>query len=265
MSSAPVTPPRRRWLALLLIGVAVGLASGMFGVGGGFIAAPALLYLLGFDPRVAAGTSLFAIVLPAITGVAGYALGGNVHVLMAALLAGGSMLGAPFGSWLLAKLPRRAVQLAFLIFLFVVMVSLFLVVPSRDAEVTIDLGFGAFVVLLGIVAGVLAGLLGIGGGVIVVPAMVLLLGVSDLVAKGTSLLMIIATGLSGTIANVRHGNVDLRAALLVGVGAAAVTPLGVWIAQALDPFWANVAFSGFLVIVAVRLALDIWPPRRRRR
>lgn len=259
----PAAPPRRNWLGLALIGIGVGLASGMFGVGGGFIAVPALVYLLGFDTKIAAGTSLLAIVLPAATGVVSYALGGNVDVLMAALLAGGSIVGAPIGSWLLAKLPKRAIQIAFLVFLVVVIVSLFLVVPSRDAVVTIDFGFGALIVLLGLFAGVMAGLLGIGGGVVVVPAMVLLLGVSDLVAKGTSLLMIIATGMSGTIANVRHGNVDMPSALVVGAGAAAVTPVGVWAAGALDPFAANVAFAGFLVFVMVRMLVDVLPRRRR--
>ena len=254
--------PSRRWLALVLIGLSVGIASGLFGVGGGFIVAPALLYLLGFDARLAAGTSLLAIVPPAIVGVASHAASGHVDVLMAALLAGGSMIGAPIGAQLLAKLPKRGVQLAFVVFLLIVMVSLFLVVPSRDAVVTIDLGLGALIALLGLGAGVLAGLLGIGGGVVVVPALVLLVGASDLVAKGTSLLMIIATGAVGTIANLRHRNVDLRAALVVGLAAAAVTPLGVWTAGALDPFWANVVFAGFLAVVAVRMVLDVWPRRR---
>ena len=65
--------------------------------------------------------------------------------------------------------------------------------------------------------GTLAGLLGVGGGIIVVPALMLLFGASDLIAKGTSLLMMIPTAISGTVGNVRRHNVDLFAAALIGV------------------------------------------------
>lgn len=241
----------------------VGLASGLFGVGGGIIILPVLIFLLGFDTKRAAGTSLLAIVLPSIVGVVSYALEGNIDVVMSALLAAGSIVGAPIGSWLLSKLHRRAVQWTFIFFMVVVIVSLFLVIPSRNAAVEIDLLTALLLVLGGLLTGVTAGLLGIGGGVIVVPLMVVLFGASDLVAKGSSLLMIIATGLSGTIANIRRKNVDPPAALAIGLAAAAVTPFGVWLAGALDPRTANMVFAGFLVLIIIRMAVDAWPRKSR--
>lgn len=241
----------------------MGLASGLFGVGGGIIILPALIYLLGFDTKRAAGTSLLAIVLPSIVGVVSYSLEGNVDVLLSALLAAGSIVGAPIGSWLLSKVRKRVVQWTFIAFIVAVIVSMFLVIPSRDAVVQIDILTGALLVVVGLLTGVTAGLLGIGGGVIVVPMLVLLFGASDLVAKGSSLLMIIATGLSGTIANIRRKNVDPSAAIAIGLAAAAVTPFGVWLAGALSPQIANIVFACFLVLVIVRMVMDAWPRREK--
>lgn len=109
--------------------------------------------------------------------------------------------------------------------------------------------------LIGLVAGVFSTLFGVGGGIIVVPALMLLFGTSDLIAKGTSLLMMIPAAISGTVGNFRRGNVDLPAAALIGVAAITTTALGAWLARLLDPFWANVLFAIFLVFIAVQLAV----------
>ncbi|NWN89492.1 MAG: sulfite exporter TauE/SafE family protein [Micrococcaceae bacterium] len=254
-------PTRRNWFGLVLLGLTVGASSGLFGIGGGIIILPALVYLLGFRTRIAVGTSLLAVILPAITGVVSYALESNVNLLMAVLLAAGSIVGAPIGSWLLSVLPQRAVKWGFIAFLIVMIISLFLVVPSRGTVVHIDLMVGIGLVVLGLFTGVMSGLLGIGGGVIVVPILVVLFGESDLVAKGTSLLMVIATGLSGTVSNLLRKNVDAPSALVIGGTAALVTPLGVWAAYALPPSIANIVFAIFLGLVIVRMLIDVLATR----
>lgn len=251
------SPAKRNWFGLVLLGLAVGVSSGLFGIGGGIIILPALVYLLGFWTRIAVGTSLLAVILPAIAGVVSYALEGHVNLLMAVLLAAGSILGAPIGSWLLSILPQRSVKWGFIVFMILVIVSLFLVVPSRASVVNIDLLVGIGLVGLGLFTGVMSGLLGIGGGVIVVPLLVVLFGESDLVAKGTSLLMVIATGMSGTVSNMLRKNVDAPAALAIGGVAAVVTPLGVWAAHALPPAIANIVFAAFLGLVIVRMLFDV--------
>jgi len=116
---------------------------------------------------------------------------------------------------------------------------------------------------LGLFTGIMAGLLGVGGGVIVVPALMFLFGTSDLVAKGTSLLMMIPTAISGTVGNIRRRNVDLPAAALIGVAACTTTALGAWIATLLDPFAANVLFAAFLTFIAAQLAVKAWRARSR--
>jgi uncharacterized membrane protein YfcA len=91
----------------------------------------------------------------------------------------------------------------------------------------------------------------------------LLFGTSDLIAKGTSLLMMIPTAISGTIGNLRRGNVDLPAAALIGVAACTTTALGALLATLVDPFWGNVLFAVFITFIAIQLAVRTLRARRR--
>lgn len=242
-------------LTCLGVGLVAGLLSGLFGVGGGTVIVPLLVLILGFDQRLAAGTSLAAIVPTATVGVVSYALSGSVAWIPALILAAGAVVGAQLGTWLLPRTPVRALRWGFVAFLVVVIVSLFVVIPSRDAGLPLTVLSVAGLVALGLVTGVLAGLLGVGGGVIVVPALMLLFGTSDLIAKGTSLLMMIPTAVSGTIGNVRRRNVDLVAAAIVGGAAVTTTALGAWLATLMEPFLANVLFAAFLAVIAVQMAV----------
>ena len=152
---------------------------------------------------------------------------------------------------------------AFVGFLVAVIVSLFIVIPSRDAELPLTVITVIGLIVLGVITGTLAGILGVGGGIIVVPALMLLFGASDLIAKGTSLLMMIPTAVSGTIGNLRRRNVDLVAAALVGVAACTTTALGAWIATLVDPLTGNILFAIFLVFIAVQMALRAVRGQRR--
>lgn len=258
------TRSARLYLVCIAVGLLAGLMSGLFGVGGGTVIVPLLVLLLGYDQRLAAGTSLAAIVPTASVGVITYAVDGHVAWLPALILAVGAVGGAQIGTWLLPKLSQTALRWSFVVFLVAVIVSLYFVIPSRDAELELTWITGPGLALLGVITGILAGLLGVGGGIIVVPALLLLFGTSDLVAKGTSLLMMIPTAVSGTIGNLRRSNVDLPAALCVGVAACATTALGAQIAKAVDPFVANVLFSIFLVFIASQIAVKAVRGRRQR-
>lgn len=240
----------KRIAAVAAIGIAAGLLSGLFGIGGGIILVPAFIAIAKLDPKIAAGTSLLAIVPLAVSGVASYALiDGSVDVVLAGTLAAGSVLGAPLGAKILSVISRSQARWAFLVFLLVVAVSLTLIVPSRDGVFVPSLGAVAAIAALGFVVGIVSGVLGIGGGVIVVPALVLAFGISDLVAKGSSLLMIIATGMSGTIANARLRQFDAPTALVAGISAALTAPIGALGAAWMSPFVANVAFAGLLLVI----------------
>ncbi|RGE22745.1 sulfite exporter TauE/SafE family protein [Leucobacter sp. wl10] len=236
-------------LVLALLGSATGLLSGLFGIGGGVILVPMLVMFLGFQQRLAAGTSVAAILPAAVVGGIGYAVQGNVDWIAAALLAAGIVVGAQIGSYLLSRVPTGLLRWMFMVFLLGVVVSLWFVVPQRDAAIDVTLLTGALLVLTGLVTGVLSGLLGVGGGVIVVPVLMFFFGASDLIAKGTSLIMLVPGSISGTFGNARRRNVDLRSAAVLGIAASVLSPLGSVIATRIPPFWSNAAFSLLLAFV----------------
>ena len=95
---------------------------------------------------------------------------------------------------------------------------LFFEVPSRGAELVLSPGVVIALVGLGLVMGVASGLFGIGGGVILVPVLIAFFGIGDLLAKGTSLLAMIPTSITGSVANIRAGMVRLGDGLIVGAG-----------------------------------------------
>jgi len=253
---------RPRRLPLIAIGIAAGLLSGMFGIGGGTLIVPALVIWLGMSQRLAAGTSVAAILPTAVVGAITYGVQGNVDWIAAACLAVGIIAGAQLGSFMLAKLKISVLQWSFMVFLAVIIVSLWFVVPQRDAQ--IDMGVIPVILLIvtGFVTGILSGLLGVGGGIVVVPILMFFFGANDLSAKGTSLVMMIPGSISGTLGNARRRNVDLRTALYVGITASVCVPGGAFLAAWVDPFWGNVAFSIYLAILLVQL---LWRQLRRRR
>lgn len=236
-------------LPLLLVGVAGGLLSGLFGIGGGTIIVPALALWLSMPHKLSAGTSVAAILPTAVIGAVSYILQGNYDLVAALCLAVGIVVGAQLGTHLLAKLPTTAIQWGFMVFLAVVIVSLWFVVPARDDHLEITVLSVSLLVITGFVTGILSGILGVGGGIVVVPVLMFFFGANDLEAKGTSLLMMIPGSISATLGNIRRQNVDLRAALWVGLAACVCVPFGTLLAAWVDPFWGNVAFSLYLVFI----------------
>lgn len=222
---------------------------------------PALVGLVGLGQRRAHGTSLAAVVPIAAAGAVGYLRAGAVDLVAVLALLLGSAAGALLGSRLLDRLPEGPLRRAFGAFLLLVAVQLLVTVPSGGAEVAArGLGPTVALVAVGAVTGTAAGLLGIGGGVIVVPALVLLLGVSDVVAKGTSLALIVPTALIGTASNLRRGNADLEVAALVGVAGIATSFAAATLATGLDARVGVPLFAAFLVVVAARLLRRHPPP-----
>ncbi len=112
--------------------------------------------------------------------------------------------------------------------------------------------------VLGFVGGVLAGLFGVGGGILFVPALVLVLGLTQVHAEATSLLAILPTVVAGAWQQHRYGNVDWRAALLVGLGSIAGVEGGVQLAKALPEDVLRRLFGVFMLVVAANLAWRAW-------
>lgn len=261
MDSSPtpeLTPART--IALIGVGLASGFFAGLFGIGGGIIIVPALVLLLRIEQKHAVGTSLLAILPAATISAAAYALAGNVDIVVAAILAIGAVVGAQFGAWLLGRISRRVAQWAFVVFLAVMIVELLIVVPDRSAGLVLDAPRVAGLVALGLVAGTLSAILGIGGGGVVVPVLMVWFGLGDLAAKGVSLVMMLPGVISGLIGNGRRGKVHVRAGLLVGAGSLATGPLGTWVAHLVPAQLGAWLFAGFLVFIGFGMVREALRP-----
>ena len=258
MRAATGEDARPRWV-LAGVGLAAGFIAGLFGVGGGILIAPGLMLLGGLPQRLAHGTSLATSALLAVAGIAAYALSGSVDVPTALLIFAGSWLGVLVGVDLLNRIRMRTLQVAFVILLGVAAGRLLAGTPGGTGEITLTPAIGFALAGVGLLVGLLAGLLGIGGGVIVVPALVLLFEVADVTAKGTSLMVVLPTAVVGTLRNMRHGNVDLRGALVTGAGGVASAFGGALLAGVISPRLSTGLFAGFLLLIAVRmLSRMIW-------
>lgn len=241
----------RSIIVLIVVGMLVGVLSGTFGIGGGTVIVPALVWL-GLSQRNAAATSTLAIVPTSISGVISYATGGHVDWLAAALLFCGMFVGGQVGSWLLSRLPELALRWIFVVFLVFVVVDQVSFVPSRDHQITMTVATGVCMVLLGVVIGMLAGLLGIGGGALAVPALSILFGASDLIARGTSLLAMFPNSITTSAANLKRRLAHVKTALIIGVTAAVTAPLGTWIAGEVSPRVGAIMFACYLCVLLVR-------------
>ncbi len=190
-------------MRLAVIGTGAGLFSGLFGVGGGTVIVPLLVLWLGYGTREATGTSLGAIVLIAAAAMLAQGAYGNVHV------GDGVLVGVPAVGGVLARdvaaAARRPAR----------RVAAVRGAAGGHRDQPVDpMTEGALIV--GFAAGVVAGMLGVGGGILFVPALVLFLGLAQVDAEATSLLAIIPVALVGAARQERYGNLRLRDAIVFG-------------------------------------------------
>ena len=238
----------REPVTALLVGVAAGLAGGLFGVGGGIVLVPLLTGVLCLGQHRAHGTSLAAIGATALASLLVYGAHGNVAWGTAVLVGGTSMLTARYGARLAARTSTRNLRRSFALFLALVALRLLWKAPAAAGSpfhgVAPAVGFD---LLLGATVGVLAGFMGVGGGILAVPAFALVLGMSQQAAQGTSLAVILLTAPAGAFEYHRHGNVALRLVPWLALGAAAGGPAASWLAQWLPQTVLARAFAVFLL------------------
>jgi uncharacterized protein len=236
---------------LLGMGVGIGLLSGIFGVGGGFLMTPLLIFI-GIPPAVAVGTEANQIVASSVSGVLAHWRRGNVDMKMGIVLLIGGLLGSTFGVWLFSALRNLGqidlvIRLSYVIFLGII--GLLMLAESvramrrQTAAATTrrklhqhnflhglplkmrfrrsKLYISALLPLLvGCLVGVLASVMGVGGGFVMVPAMIYLLGMPTAVVVGTSLFQIIFVTANATFLQAYvNQTVDVVLALLLLSGA----------------------------------------------
>lgn len=246
---------------IVVVGVLAGFLAGLFGVGGGLLIVPGLVMATGMSQRLAHGTSLAAVVPISVASLATYAAQDNVDWNVALWLSIGAVAGAVVGTRLLHVLPHRTLAIFFAAILLVSAIRLF-IPTDADGRAGLSVVGAVALIAIGVVTGILAGLLGVGGGIVMVPAMILLFAISPVIAKGTSAAVIIPTALMGTWRNRTKRNTELRAAAIVGGAGIVTAALGSLVADEMSDDLSNLLFATLLVVVALKL---LWQLRRERR
>jgi uncharacterized membrane protein YfcA len=191
-----------------LIGLAAGSFGGLVGLGGGVVMIPLMVGVAGLQQKQAHGTSLVALVFTGLVGAATYATRGQVDVLAAGLLALTATVTARFGARYAHVLPEWKLKRSFGAFLLAIALILLARPWLRGADAHPATWDTATVLLTtGLFTGFLSGMMGVGGGSIMVPAMVLLAGFPQVLAQGSSLLAMVPAGAVGAYTHFRLGNV----------------------------------------------------------
>jgi uncharacterized membrane protein YfcA len=246
------------------VGVLAGFLAGLFGVGGGILIVPGLVMAAHMSQRLAHGTSLAAVLPISLASVITYAAHGNIDWPVGAWLAVGAVAGAVVGTRLLHVLPQRTLGFLFAGILVASAVRLFIATDATGRD-ELTSAFVVALLAIGLVTGILAGLLGVGGGIVMVPAMIVLFGIAPVIAKGTSAAVIVPTALMGTWRNRSRGNADLPAALIVGLAGMVTAAVGGTVADRISDDLSNVLFAILLTVVAIQLVARLILEGRRGR
>ena len=245
----------RTTLFAMLIGLIAGLTGGLFGIGGGLIAVPGLVLIVKLAQHNAHATSVTAIVAIASAAVVPFALESELDWRIAMFLVAGAVIGAVLGASLMGRTNETNLARAFVALTVIAGVRL-LMLSDANAQAVFDAdgAIGAtLLVATGLLAGTLAALLGVGGGVVFVPALVVLFGLDQHLAQGTSLAAIVPTTLVASIRHARHGRVIWNLVFPVAAGGVAGGLLGAGLALELAPESLRRLFVGLLVIVSIRM------------
>jgi len=280
-------------LFMIVLGFLVGLLSGMFGVGGGFLTTPLLIFY-GIPPTVAVASAATQITGASVSGVMVHMRRGGVDLKMGMVMIVGGLFGSVTGAAMF-RLLQATGQIDLVIgALYVLILSSIGALMLKDALVA--LGYlkapsaeraasrhnrwvaslplrwrfyssGLYVsplapLALGFVAGALTVLLGIGGGFILVPAMIYLLGMAARVVIGTSLVMILAVSAATTLVHaLTTRSVDIVLAGLLLIGGVIGAQYGAILATRAKPDLLRLALGIIILIVALRMALGLaWRP-----
>jgi uncharacterized protein len=272
------------------LGAAVGFLSGMFGVGGGFVLTPFLMFL-GIPPAVAVATQSTQIVASSVSGVLTHWRKGNVDIKMGGVLLGGGLVGSVLGIQVFNALKAAGqadlfIALSYVIFLgsvgglmFYESLQAVLQGGSNVGGTRREPGGHYWVhgwplkmrfqrsklyisaippALLGILIGLLSVVMGVGGGFILVPAMIYLLRMPTAVVVGTSLFQIIFVAAFSTLLHaLTNQSVDAVLALLLIAGGVIGAQFGVRYGGRLRSDWMRLCLAALILMICLRLGIDL--------
>jgi hypothetical protein len=240
-------------LGVLFIGLAAGVLSGAFGIGGATITTPALRDVLGTSGYIALGTTLPVVIPTAASGAIVYHRKKMLNYKTALVCAVPGSIAAVLAAIATRYFGGEVLMLVTAVYIAVIAVGFSMnkkpkkPVTRRDSM--------PLVLVIGLTAGAVSGFLGVGGGVILVPAMTMLLGFSMHEAIGTSLLTMAIYSVPGSIGHFLLGNIDVGLLIPIAAGSIFGAQLGARLAVKTGEKKLRMMFSGFLFIVAIMMAV----------
>ena len=279
---------------IVLLGALVGILSGMFGVGGGFMTTPLLIFY-GIPPTVAAASASTQVTGASVSGVFAHLKRDGVDVQMGSILVVGGLFGTLVGAGLFALLQELGQIDTVINILYVLLLGSiggFMAWESWQSVAAIRSGrapkakkrrhhplvanlpyrwrfykSGLYIsplapLILGFLTGILTMLLGVGGGFIMIPAMLYLLGMGAKVVVGTSLFQILFVTISSTLMHsLTTKSVDIVLAVLMLFGSVTGAQIGARLAQRMPPEYLRALLATIVLLVAIRMALGLgWQP-----
>lgn len=281
-------------LVIVLLGGGVGLLSGMFGVGGGFLTTP-LLIVYGIPPTVAAASAASQVTGASVSGVFAHVRRKGVDFKMGSVLVAGGLVGSVFGGWIFRLLQASGQIDTVIAVIYVLLLGSIGGLMAREslgeirrqrsgeapkprkrrhhplvASLPLRTRFyrsGLYIsplapLILGFGVGILTILLGVGGGFILVPAMLYLLGMTTQVVVGTSLFQtLFVTAMATMVHATTTKAVDIVLAALLLLGSVAGAQVGARLASKAKPEYLRLALAVIVLLVAGRIALGLgWRP-----
>lgn len=259
------------WL-LPIFGFFIAIVAALTGIGGGIFIVPVLTLLYEFVPANAVGTSLTVIIFTAIASTLNYARQKRIYWRTGLVLALTTAPGAYLGAWLTTQLPPRELGLIFGFFLIAVAVYIIVdldnlrrsksrneksPVISDSALVrsgrTIIVGAG-----LSFFGGLASGLLGIGGGLLVVPVMAFAMGMSIHLATATSMFTMIFTSFFGVVQHYQANHINFETALLLALGAVLGAQVGAYASNKVSSKNLRRIFGVVLIVSGINMILKYW-------
>ena len=238
----------------LSLGAALGLVFGALGAGGGVLGVPVLLYVFHQPMAQATGTSLAILFGTALVSAISHHRRGNVDTKLALAFGAAALIAAPAGALLHRRLPENVTLALFCAVLLAAAARMWF--AKSEGE-----GHGRFALVptlgLGVAVGLLTGLLGVGGGFLIVPALTMFLGAGVRRAIGTSSAIVCASSLSGAATYALDGAVEPTLLAVVGGGALLGAFLGVPLASKLPERALRRAFAVVAVLVCARMLASL--------
>lgn len=241
------------WLELLL-GFSIGLSLGLLGGGGSILTVPALVYLVGQTPQAAVTTSLAIVGANSLMGASFHGTQGTLNWRIALTFGWVGMLTAFLASGFSKLLPPAVLLIAFAVLMLII--GVFLLTRKETVETNISEKPLWVTLASGATVGLLTGVLGVGGGFLIVPALVVLVGLPMQMAVGTSLVVITMNSIAGLLGHINDGSFQPLLILVFTVSGLAGTFAGSRLAKYLPAKKLQSVFAFFVILLAIFLLAD---------